>query len=325
MRLNFLHLDDALMRQAEFAKAGASRGARDIDLRQLGPIVRLWAREDEWQELAGLLARDLAGLQSGEPVVTWMGSGDFHHVTALIVELLAKTRGVPITVVAFDNHPDWVDMASAVHCGSWVKHILDRKIADRVVGIGMTSNDFSWPEPKRAGLDAVSDGRLVLFPINDAASMVWGNYGSGANHTQTGRRLSWRGIAAQPHDQDADRVLTAIATREIYITIDKDVLIASDARTNWDQGQMKLDQLLAWLRILIKHHTVLGVDIAGDYSRAVFSGPAIDRFLKRSEISLDQPDGLRTQFFPTRDEAANSAVNAATNLAILNTLEGALC
>ena len=325
MRLNFLHLDDALMRQAEFAKAGAARGARDIDLRQLGPNVRLWAREPEWQELTGLLARDLPGLESGEPVVTWMGSGDFHHVTALLVELLAKERGVPITVVAFDNHPDWVNMPSAVHCGSWVKHILDRKIADRVVGLGMTSSDFSWPEPKRAGLDAVADGRLVLFPINDAASIVWGNYGSGPNHSQNGRRLSWRGIASEPNNQDADRVLAAIVTPAIYITIDKDVLIASDARTNWDQGQMKLDQLLAWLRILIKHHTVLGVDIAGDYSRATFGGAAIDRFLKRSEIFLDQPDGLRTQFFATRDEAATNSVNAATNLAILNTLEGALC
>lgn len=325
MRLNFLHLDDALMRQAEFAKAGRSRGARDIDLRQLGPNVRLWAREPEWQELAGLLARDLDGLESVEPVVTWMGSGDFHHVTALIVELLAKARGHPITVVAFDNHPDWVNMASAVHCGSWVKYILDRKIADRVVGIGMTSSDFSWPELKRAGLIAVADGRLVLFPINDAASLVLGNYGSGATHSQTGRRLSWRGIAAEPNDQQAKRVLAAIATPAIYITIDKDVLVSRDARTNWDQGQMKLEQLLAWLRVLMEHHTIVGVDVVGDHSRATFGGPAIDRFLKRSEIILDQPGALRGQFLSPHNEAPASALNARTNLAILNVLEGALC
>ena len=325
MRLNFLHLDDALMRQDEFVKAGRSRGARDIDLRQFGPNVRLWARGPEWQVFAGLLAREFVVPQNGQSVVTWIGSGDFHHVTALLVELLAKARGIPITVVAFDNHPDWVNMRTTVHCGSWVKHVLDRKIADRVVGIGMTSRDFSWAELKRAGLEAVADGRLVLFPIADAASLVLGNYGSGATHRQTGRRLSWRGIAAEPNDQEAERVLAAIATPAIYITIDKDVLVSRDARTNWDQGQMKLEQLLAWLRILIRHHTIVGVDVTGDYSRAKLGGPAIDQFLKRSEMILDQPGALSAQFLSPRDEAAASAVNERTNLAILNMLEEALC
>ena len=325
MRLNLLHLDDALMQQEVFAKAAKSRGACDIDLRRTGANVRLWARQPEWQELAGTLARDLDGLESSEPVVSWMGSGDFHHVTALLIEQLTKARGVPLTVVAFDNHPDWVNMRGTVHCGSWVKHSLDRKIAERVVGIGMTSNDFSWPEIKSAGLDAVADGRLALFPIDDAASWVWSNYGTGASHSQTGRRLAWRGIAGEPNEDDIARVMGAIATSAIYITIDKDVLRPTDAITNWDQGKMTLAALLGWLRILIERHIVLGVDIVGDYSRATFAGSVMDRFLKRSEIILDQPDGLRGQFLTPRDKTAASALNEETNLAILDMLGGALC
>ena len=325
MHLNFLHLDDALMQQPAFAKSAKSRGARDIDLRQTGAKVRLWARPAEWEELSRALARNVDGLENNEPVVSWIGSGDFHHVTALLVELLAKARGVPVTVVAFDNHPDWVNMRGSVHCGSWVKFCLDHKIAERVVGIGMTSSDLSWPEIKRAGLEAVADGRLVLFPINDAASWVCGNYGKGASHEQTGRRLAWRGISGECNDDDSARVMAAIATPAIYITIDKDVLRPADAHTNWDQGKMTLGTLLDWLRLLIERHTVLGVDIVGDYSRATFAGPALDQFLKRSEILVDQPDGVRGQFSPPFAVTKSIALNEQTNLAILDMLEGALC
>lgn len=39
-------------------------------------------------------------------------------------------------------------------------------------------------------------------------------------------------------------ILVAIPTRSVYVSIDKDVLNEADAITNWDQGNMKLGQLL---------------------------------------------------------------------------------
>ena len=52
-------------------------------------------------------------MESGEPVVTWMGSGDFHHVTALLVELLAKERGVSTWHLSL-THTDLVAIAYVV-------------------------------------------------------------------------------------------------------------------------------------------------------------------------------------------------------------------
>ncbi len=50
----------------------------------------------------------------------------------------------------------------------------------------------------------------------------------------------------------------------LYISIDKDVLSTEFAVTDWDQGNMTIDELLEDLKILFKNHKILGVDICGD-------------------------------------------------------------
>lgn len=54
----------------------------------------------------------------------------------------------------------------------------------------------------------------------------------------------------------------------IYISIDKDVLDRSDARTNWNQGDMPTDVLEKLLRYVFRHQRVIGVDICGECSLA---------------------------------------------------------
>lgn len=49
-----------------------------------------------------------------------------------------------------------------------------------------------------------------------------------------------------------------------YISIDKDVLSEDIVKTNWDQGSMKLESLLIWLKFLMKLGTVIGVDLCGE-------------------------------------------------------------
>lgn len=50
----------------------------------------------------------------------------------------------------------------------------------------------------------------------------------------------------------------------VYISIDKDVLCTDDALTDWDQGDMKLSQMLDMLSEICKNHKIIGVDICGD-------------------------------------------------------------
>lgn len=54
----------------------------------------------------------------------------------------------------------------------------------------------------------------------------------------------------------------------IYISIDKDVLDRSGARTNWNQGDMPTDVLEKLLRYVFRHQKVIGVDICGECSFA---------------------------------------------------------
>lgn len=56
-------------------------------------------------------------------------------------------------------------------------------------------------------------------------------------------------------------------SRPIYISLDKDVLREEDARCDWDQGDMTLDNLEHILKTLLEQHSVLGMDVCGEDSK----------------------------------------------------------
>lgn len=318
MHLNLLHLDDALAGQSRFLDRCAAFDARHVDVRTEAKDVRLWGRMLALQKLQDQLSVDLLGLQGTGPIVTWLGSGDFHHVTALIVSLLTKARQKPVTIVHFDNHPDWVKHADGIHCGSWVSHVLETSIAERVVSLGMTSRDLAWPEFKGADLKHIVSKRLVVFPRDPPSSYVARCYGDGPAHTCRSGRIVWTSFPKDPADDGDIGVLRTIETDDIYITIDKDALTGTDATTNWDQGTLGLDDLLSWLGALMSRYRILGVDIVGDYSQPTYGGTRLDQFWKSTEALLDQPRAAFTTDAATR-------INEASNLKLLATLEAHLC
>lgn len=52
--------------------------------------------------------------------------------------------------------------------------------------------------------------------------------------------------------------------RNLYISVDKDVLSEKDARTNWDQGTLSLEEGKELLRRAMEDNTVIGMDICGE-------------------------------------------------------------
>lgn len=60
------------------------------------------------------------------------------------------------------------------------------------------------------------------------------------------------------------QLLSALAVDSVYISIDKDVLDRADAVTNWDQGTMRLQQLIMALHSLVVNKTVIGIDVCGE-------------------------------------------------------------
>jgi arginase family enzyme len=318
MQLRLLHLDDAFDGQRRFVARCNELGARRADMRRSATAVRLWGREHALQTLQAELAREFADVPPGSCAVTWLGSGDFHHVTQLLLPLVAARSETPVTVVHFDNHPDWVRCASGSHCGSWVSRVMRSGIVDRVVSLGVSSTDLDWPELKRADLSLLVSGDLVVFPVNHRSSRVLGDYGRAAAHTTEHRRIHWTQFSDRPSAATTRAVMGCIETDAVYITIDKDVLQSRSARTNWDQGELSLDGLIAWLGVIIGQRHVVGVDICGDYSRPTFGGSAIDVLRKRGEAFLDQPVA-RTR----RDE--DMRINEESNLKLLSTLVPLLC
>lgn len=293
MRLRLLDLDGSLTGQPPLASA------QRLDMRDLGPGLRLWAWPRVMAAFAARVA--MAAAPEGEgTLVTFLGSGDYHNLTPALIAGVAE----PFTLVHFDNHPDWVRFAPRHHCGAWVNRALRHPALARVVTMGPCSDDLVWPELKGGNLGALRSGRLQLHPWKHAPSRVLGRVGDNLGHRQQGRHLVWRNLADEDRAFYFAEIAAALPTRAIWITIDKDVLRPADAFTNWDQGEMPLADLLLGLRTMIAGHRVLGIDICGEYAPIRH-----DNLAKRWESFTDQPRD------PARAEDLD--LNARTNAALL--------
>ena len=61
-----------------------------------------------------------------------------------------------------------------------------------------------------------------------------------------------------------EELLGAGEPYSIYISLDKDALRRDDARCDWDQGDLTLDEVLETIRALDKKHRLLGMDVCGE-------------------------------------------------------------
>lgn len=312
MQLMLLHLDDALELQPDFLGAALMAGAQELSDKNCGMLLRLWSREDALRDLGRGLAR-LAPARKASPRLCFMGSGDFHHVTALLLaDALERAEG-PVTVIHIDNHPDWVHFSDGLHCGSWINAAASNPRIDKIITLGVCSSDLACPERKGANLDLLRSSRLELYPYAHAPSKVKGCFGSGASFSQVESHLHWVMISDLGESNFLDRLLERIKTDAVYITIDKDSLVHADAVTNWDQGGLNLPYVL-WLihEIGLRHH-IIGADVTGDYSEPRYGGPLTTRLLKKAEILIDQP-------FRKPDTEDTRNINSAANHALLEVL-----
>ena len=303
MRAALLQLDDALDRQPALKARVLAGGGRVVAAQDIGPAMRLWSREGTLAALRRRLAETLPA--DGEPELVFAGSGDFHHVTPLLLERAAARAGEPLTLLHFDNHPDWVRFAEGRHCGSWVGRAARMPGVAHVVTIGVTSADIGRARAREGDLKLIAEDRLDLF--------AWSAPDGGEEVRLEGR--AWPTIAALGERAFFTRLEAAIPTLAIYVTIDKDVLRPADAVTNWDQGRASLDFVMAAIACAAAGRRLVGADVVGDWSRPVYGGGPAAWALKRGEALLDQPwrrpepEGART-------------VNEASNLRLFDFFQG---
>lgn len=289
-----LLLDDALIPQARLRQVVCAGEGLVLDYRDLGPALRLWSRPAPLERLRKRLVHALPA--GSGPAVVFAGSGDFHHVTPVLLErAVAAAGGPPVTLVHFDNHPDWVKFGPGAHCGSWVSLAARMPQVVRVLTIGVCSNDIRPAAARNADLSAVADGRLELYA-----------YGAGpTERTFAVAGRQWPTIEGVGAWAFAHYLPGRIETEAVYITIDKDVLRPEEAGTNWDQGRMTAALLEEFLVAATRGRRLIGADVVGDWSRPRYGGGLGAGLLKRGEAALDQPWRSPSHEALARNEAIN--------------------
>lgn len=192
--------------------------------------VRNANRYCETQSLAVIKKRLLNRNHKG---VTFIGSGNYHYVSYLLLSEIQS----PFTLVLFDHHTDMMAAPSPelISCGSWVLNAMKRlPLLRKVVIIGAKEN-------LAVALSDEYKKKVTLF---------------------TDQCTRW------DSEKMKNAIFSVIPTGNVYISIDKDVLNKSEAVTNWDQGNMRLTQLMHILQYIMVSKKICGVDVCGEQAHS---------------------------------------------------------
>jgi hypothetical protein len=150
-----------------------------------------------------------------------------------------------------------------LHCGTWLYHAAQLAAVERIFHLGGDvdfDNAYRWLAP----WPMLRSGKIVVSPAR--------------------RRLAGRRWAEVPHrplrsgeGEPADDASIAewlapfraeLAARPLYISLDKDVLTASETAVNWDSGHLSVGEVNAVLRTFLSASAgnLAGVDVVGDWS-----------------------------------------------------------
>lgn len=101
-------------------------------------------------------------------------------------------------------------------------------------------------------------------------------------------------VSVFPEGTDPD--WNAVRGRKVYVSIDRDVLLPSEVRTDWDQGSMSMDALEGHLRTISRLASgIAGVDICGGISRG--KGGTPEDFAMNRKSSLRLFNAIKTHLY----------------------------
>lgn len=159
--------------------------------------------------------------------IHFIDSGNHHYLTKFWTDRMTS----PFSLALFDHHTDMQPpmFEGMLSCGGWVLDMLEHnRFLDKVLVIGV-SDSLAEKIGTRYG------DRVHFFCescLDDAEA--------------------WKAFSAKH------------ISEPVYISVDKDVLDRSSARTDWDQGSMTLPQLKKAISVIFRNEEVAGVDICGE-------------------------------------------------------------
>lgn len=244
---------------------------------------------------------------------TFMGSGDFHQLSATLIESLPDSKR-PVTIILLDNHPDWFKAPAHYHCGAWVVQALKHKWVEQVIMIAQNSNDIRGDQFKLSPFNELCKGRVVMYPLKRERVFVplaWPKNVAGVasfKRTLLGTELRFDSLQKLGANKLSERLAESLAGKNVYISIDKDVLNKEEAISDWDQGELKLDDMLTIIKGIAKSANIIGVDVCGERAPEPVHG-----LLKKIDSGRTFKNKIR------KFEEANR-INEQSNLKILHAI-----
>lgn len=306
-----LDLDGCIATQPRLAQ-----GMRVVEhMKYNGSEVRLFAED----KAAARLRDRITGLRRSHPGpwLTFFGSGDFHHVTLLLLETLDFSVE-PITLVLIDNHPDWFHEHPQYHCGNWVSGALRILGISSVILVGQDSDDLTWRHAYAAPFEELCAGEIELIPLRRDQVRVplkWPRANGPANFPKPvgfsafsrfwGTELKFRTIRESGGAAVFNELSRRLAGSRVYLSVDKDCLIPEHAISDWEQGGLNADELIGGVRQFAERCDLVGADVCGDRAPEPLQG-------LRKRI-----DAGRLFTNRSSDSRSASEVNQAINLRLL--------
>jgi len=281
--------------------------AEVVDMTDIGSRVRFWTRDAMRKEICARLKT------SNKRAVTFLGSGDFHHVSAMLISMLEE----PLSVIDFDLHADWNIFGPRSCCGSWVREIHTDANVRKVAVIGADPGKTLSFTAQTGGYDLLASDKMEVYPMSRRNSKVFFRKiphetscrsEKGVCHT----KFNWSTVERDHLEDFTRNIIKELPTKRVYVTIDKDCLKKKYALTNWQEGEIDLEELLLMLKVIRENTQIEGVDITGDYSEVRLFGLA-----KKIVSFINRP-----RDFSAKDVAQDiiTRVNEDTNIKILETL-----
>ena len=194
------------------------------------------------------------------------GSGDYHYLASVLLRRVSQ----PVTVISFDNHPDWDIRPPHWACGGWVNRALEMPNVRRVSVWGCGNFELAFPSRLFANRTALRNGTLEVH--------AW------AERQKPAVQRRFNCMTRESWMDRFDAFAQSLAGQQIYVTVDLDCLRKEEALTNWENGLFTAEEV-AWALRQLRHHSEI---VAGDLCGA-YSPPSYARWFQRFAGNWDHP------------------------------------
>lgn len=184
--------------------------------------------------------------------IHFIDSGNYHYMSRIWLEKL----NTPFRLVVFDNHTDMQPPAfgGLLSCGGWVAASLEElPLLKEVLLVGPDLEAFDQTEPVlREKVRFLSREKLGEMTLEEKVSFF-------------------------------EELTAELPT---YLSVDKDVLCPEEASTTWSQGEMTLEELCEFVKILLEKQDILGMDVCGECDPDACEGDHLNDLANRKLLEL---------------------------------------